>query len=256
MTEFSLFGRKIEVDIKKLTEMISNSRYAVFFGGAGVSTESNIPDFRSESGIYNTIKNYGCPPEVILSHSFFTAKPEVFYDFYKKHMIYLGAKPNNAHIALAELEKKRILKAVITQNIDGLHQAAGSKEVLELHGSIHRNYCMKCAKKFDLDYVISCSGPYPVCDKCGGVVRPDVTLYEENLDTRILSKSVSFIAKADMLIVGGTSLAVYPAAGLVDYYRGNRLVLINKSSTPYDNRANIVIHDSIGKVLSDVINSI
>lgn len=244
------------MDIKKLTDMLLNSRYVVFFGGAGVSTESNIPDFRSESGIYSTIRNYGCPPEEILSHSFFIAKPEIFYDFYKNQMIYSDAKPNNAHIALAKMEQKGILKAVITQNIDGLHQAAGSREVLELHGSIYRNYCMKCQKKYDLEYVISCSGAYPVCDKCDGIVRPDVTLYEESLNMRILNKSVSHIAKADMLIVGGTSLAVYPAAGLVDYYRGNRLVLINKSSTPYDSRANIVIHDSIGKVLGSVINSI
>jgi len=244
------------VDIKKLTEMILNSRYVVFFGGAGVSTESNIPDFRSESGIYNTIKNYGRPPEEILSHSFFISKPEIFYDFYKNHMIYSGAKPNKAHTALAKLEQRGILKAVITQNIDGLHQAAGSREVLELHGSIYRNCCMKCGKKYDLEYVISCSGPYPACDKCGGIVRPEVTLYEESLDTRILNKSISHITKADMLIVGGTSLAVYPAAGLVDYYRGNRLILINKSSTPYDSRANIVIHDSIGKVLGSVIDSI
>ncbi|NLG89583.1 MAG: NAD-dependent protein deacylase [Clostridiaceae bacterium] len=242
--------------IEKLTEMILSSRYVVFFGGAGVSTESNIPDFRSESGIYNTIKNYGRPPEVILSHSFFISEPETFYDFYKNHMIYPDAKPNNAHIALAKLEQKGILKAVITQNIDGLHQAAGSKEVLELHGSIYRNYCMKCGKKYDLEYVMSCSGPYPACEKCGGIVRPDVTLYEESLDMRVLNKSISHIAKADMLIVGGTSLAVYPAAGLIDYYNGDRLVLINKSSTPYDSIANIVIHDSIGKVLGSVINSI
>lgn len=244
------------MDIGKLTEMVLSSRYAVFLGGAGVSTESNIPDFRSESGIYNTIKNYGLPPEELLSHSFFTANPEVFYDFYKKHMIYSGAKPNNAHIALAKLEQKGILRAVITQNIDGLHQAAGSKEVLELHGSIYRNYCMKCGKKYDLEYVMSCSGPYPVCDKCGGIVRPDVTLYEESLDMHVLNKSISHIRKADMLIVGGTSLVVYPAAGLVDYYKGNKLVLINKSRTPYDSRADIVIHDSIGKVLDSVINSI
>lgn len=242
--------------IKKLAEMLSSSRYVVFFGGAGVSTESNIPDFRSESGIYSTVKKYGYPPEVILSHSFFISEPRTFYDFYKNHMIYSDAKPNNAHIALAKLEEKGLLKAVITQNIDGLHQAAGSEEVLELHGSIHRNYCMKCGKKYDLEYVISCSGSYPVCDKCGGIVRPDVTLYEESLDTRILNKSISHIAKADMLIVGGTSLAVYPAAGLIDYYNGDRLVLINKSPTPYDSRANIVINDSIGKVLGNVINSI
>lgn len=244
------------MDIGKLTEMVLSSRYAVFLGGAGVSTESNIPDFRSESGIYNTIKNYGLPPEELLSHSFFTANPEVFYDFYIKHMIYSGVKPNNAHIALAKLEQKGILRAVITQNIDGLHQAAGSREVLELHGSIYRNYCMKCGKKYDLEYVMSCSGPYPVCDKCGGIVRPDVTLYEESLDMHVLNKSISHIRKADMLIVGGTSLVVYPAAGLVDYYKGNKLVLINKSRTPYDSRADIVIHDSIGKVLDSVINSI
>ncbi len=245
-----------DVDDKRLTEMIANSRYVVFFGGAGVSTESNIPDFRSESGIYRTIKNYGRSPEEILRHSFFTTEPGIFYDFYKKHMIFTQAKPNRAHIALAKLEQRGILKSVITQNIDGLHQAAGSREVLELHGSIYRNCCMECGKKYNLEYVLSRSGPFPTCDKCGGMVRPEVILYEESLNAHVLSQSISYIKKADMLIIGGTSLAVYPAAGLVDYYKGDKLVLINQSPTPYDRRANLAIHDSIGKVLDNTINGI
>jgi NAD-dependent deacetylase len=231
--------------------MLKKSRYVVFFGGAGVSTESGIPDFRSEDGIYKTRLKYGHPPEIILSHTFFMSNPGVFYDFYRSNMIFVNAKPNKAHLALSKLENEGKLKAVITQNIDGLHQLAGSKEVLELHGSVHRNYCMKCRKSYDLDYILD-STDIPKCTHCGGIIRPDVTLYEESLDMQVLSKAMEHIHKADMLIVGGTSLAVYPAAGLIDYYNGDRLVLINKSETPYDSFANLIIHDFVGKVMGDL----
>lgn len=239
--------------IEKLKELIESSTNIVFFGGAGVSTESNIPDFRSENGIYRTISKYGKSPEVILSHTFFVNNPEQFFDYYKNNMIYTSAKPNKAHLALAELEKRGKLKAVVTQNIDGLHQAAGSRNVLELHGSIHKNYCTGCGKAFSLEYIINSPDMVPLCDECGKIVKPDVVLYEESLNMDTITKAVSFISKADMLIVGGTSLAVYPAAGLIEYYRGNKLVLINKSSTPYDNRADLIISDSIGKVLSEAV---
>lgn len=232
-----------------LKKWIDESNYIVFFGGAGVSTESNIPDFRSIDGLYN--QKYKYPPETILSHSFFVQKPEEFYDFYRDKMIYTEAKPNKAHYALAELEKQGKLKAVITQNIDGLHQAAGSKKVLELHGSVHRNYCQSCGKLFDAEYILKSSG-IPTCDECGGSIKPDVVLYEEGLDQQTLEDAVYYISHADMLIIGGTSLAVYPAAGLIDYYRGNKLVLINKSTTPLDNRADLLIQGSIGAVLSEV----
>lgn len=234
-----------------LKEMLKKSRYVVFFGGAGVSTESGIPDFRSEDGIYKTRLKYGHPPEIILSHTFFMSNPGVFYDFYRSNMIFVNAKPNKAHLALSKLENEGKLKAVITQNIDGLHQLAGSKEVLELHGSVHRNYCMKCRKSYDLDYILD-STDIPKCTHCGGIIRPDVTLYEESLDMQVLSKAMEHIHKADMLIVGGTSLAVYPAAGLIDYYNGDKLVLINKSETPYDSFANLIIHDFVGKVMGDL----
>lgn len=242
-------------DLKKLDELkklVEGSDNIVFFGGAGVSTESNIPDFRSASGLYSASQKTSYPPEVMLSHSFFVKHPEEFYEFYKTKMVYRDAKPNAAHIALAKLEERGKLKAVITQNIDGLHQMAGSKNVLELHGSIHRNYCMKCGQNYDLDYVMDSKELVPRCEKCGGMVRPDVVLYEESLDMDVLYKSIRYVSQADVLIVGGTSLVVYPAAGLVDYYRGKKLILINKTSTPYDYKANIVIHDSIGKVLSYV----
>lgn len=242
-----------EDKIKTLKEMLKNSSYVVFFGGAGVSTESNIPDFRSEQGIYRTRTKYGRSPEELLSHTFFMAHPEEFYDYYRNNLIFIDAKPNRAHLALAELEKRGILKAVVTQNIDGLHQMAGSREVLELHGSVFRNHCMQCGEKYDLEYVVNYPETVPKCKKCGGMVRPDIVLYEEGLDMNILSRAVSHISRADMLIVGGTSLAVYPAAGLIDYYGGNRLVLINKSPTPYDRRANLVINDSIGKVLHEAV---
>lgn len=231
-----------------LKEWIDQSSNIVFFGGAGVSTESGIPDFRSVDGLYN--QKYTYPPEMIISHSFYVKNPEEFYRFYKDRMIFSEAEPNGAHKALAKLEREGKLKAVITQNIDGLHQAAGSREVLELHGSIHRNYCTRCGEFYDLDYVKKSEG-VPRC-ACGGIIKPDVVLYEEGLDQRLLQKAVAYIARADVLIVGGTSLVVYPAAGLIDYYRGNKLVLINRSATSRDSQADLVINDSIGQVLAAV----
>lgn len=239
--------------MENLKKYISNSRNIVFFGGAGVSTESNIPDFRSENGIYRTISKYGHSPEDILSHSFFMSNTEEFFDFYRNNMLFSNAKPNKAHLALAELEKKGILKAVVTQNIDGLHQAAGSKNVLELHGSVLRNHCMNCGEKFSMEYILNSRDAVPKCNKCNSTVRPDVTLYEESLDMDVLNSAIAYIKEADVLIVGGTSLAVYPAAGLIDYYKGNKLVLINKSTTSYDVRANLIINESIGKVLDEAI---
>ena len=231
-----------------LKEWIDQSSNIVFFGGAGVSTESGIPDFRSVDGLYN--QKYTYPPEMIISHSFYVKNPEEFYRFYKDRMIFSEAEPNGAHKALAKLEREGKLKAVITQNIDGLHQAAGSREVLELHGSIHRNYCTRCGEFYDLDYVKKSEG-VPRC-ACGGIIKPDVVPYEEGLDQRLLQKAVAYIARADVLIVGGTSLVVYPAAGLIDYYRGNKLVLINRSATSRDSQADLVINDSIGQVLAAV----
>ena len=233
---------------KQLKSWIEESGNIVFFGGAGVSTESGIPDFRSQDGLYH--QQYDYPPEEILSHSFYMKNPEKFYRFYRNKMLAPGAKPNKAHLALAKLEREGRLKAVITQNIDGLHQAAGSREVLELHGSIHRNYCTRCGEFYDLDYVKKSEG-VPRC-ACGGIIKPDVVLYEEGLDQRLLQKAVAYIARADVLIVGGTSLVVYPAAGLIDYYRGNKLVLINRSATSRDSQADLVINDSIGQVLAAV----
>ncbi len=234
--------------VEKLKQWIEESSNIVFFGGAGVSTESGIPDFRSVDGLYH--QKYSEPPETILSHSYYIRKTEEFYRFYKDKMLCLTAKPNAAHKKLAELEAAGKLKAVITQNIDGLHQAAGSKKVLELHGSVHRNYCQKCQKEYDAEYVLESDG-IPRC-RCGGELKPDVVLYEEGLDQGIMNESVRCISEADVLIVGGTSLVVYPAAGLVNYYRGSRLVLINKSPTALDGRADLVINDSIGKVFSQV----
>ena len=218
-----------------------------FFGGAGVSTESGIPDFRSTDGLYN--QQYDYPPETIISHSFYVKKPKEFYRFYKNKMLFPEAKPNRAHMALAKLEREGKVKAVVTQNIDGLHQAAGSREVLELHGSVHRNYCTRCGRFYNLDDILKADG-VPVCD-CGGVIKPDVVLYEEGLDQDVIQRSVEYISRADVLIIGGTSLTVYPAAGLIDYYRGSKLVLINKSVTSRDGQADLVICDSIGKVLGD-----
>ena len=236
-----------EEEIKRLKGIIDDSKSIVFFGGAGVSTESGIPDFRSEDGLYR--QKYSYPPEEIISHTFFVRNPEVFFEFYKDKMMALDAKPNPAHQALARLEQEGKLTAVITQNIDGLHQAAGSKNVLELHGSIHRNYCQKCGKFYDAAYVKAAEG-VPRCDACGGMVKPDVVLYEESLDNGLLYRAVEHIRRADMLIVGGTSLVVYPAAGLVDYYQGQRLVLINKSATSMDRRADLVISGPIGEVMA------
>ncbi|SHK77723.1 NAD-dependent deacetylase [Clostridium cavendishii DSM 21758] len=238
------------MSIERLTEIIKNSNNIVFFGGAGVSTESNIPDFRSANGLYNENANKKFSPEQILSHSYFMRYTENFYKFYRDKMIYKDAKPNKAHLALSELEKLGKLKAVITQNIDGLHQMAGSKEVLELHGSIHRNTCMNCGKHFDLNYILSSDSIIPKCDACNSTVKPDVVLYEEGLDDDVIRNTVDYISKADILIIGGTSLVVYPAAGLIRYFRGKHLILINKSSTPYDNEADLVINDSIGNVLN------
>ena len=228
----------------ELKEIVSRSSNIVFFGGAGVSTESGIPDFRSVDGLYST--KYKYPPETMVSHSFFRNNTEDFYDFYINKMIFLDAKPNSAHIKLAQLEKEGKLKAVITQNIDGLHQKAGSKNVLELHGSVNRNYCLKCGKFYDVNFIVNSKG-IPKCS-CGGIVKPDVVLYEESLDSNVIEKSVEFIEKADVLIVGGTSLVVYPAAGLINYFKGSKLILINKTSTQMDRKADLVINDSIGKV--------
>lgn len=235
-------------EITKLKEWIDESDNIVFFGGAGVSTESGIPDFRSVDGLYN--QKYDWPPETILSHTFFLRQTREFYRFYRDKMLCLDAKPNAAHLKLAELEKAGKLRAVITQNIDGLHQAAGSQEVLELHGSVLRNFCMRCHRSFSAEDILHSTG-IPTCP-CGGTIKPDVVLYEEGLDNHTINASVNYIARADILIIGGTSLAVYPAAGLIDYYRGHKLVLINKGETPADRRADLVIHEPIGQVLSQV----
>ncbi|HWS43601.1 MAG TPA: NAD-dependent protein deacylase [Pseudoflavonifractor sp.] len=235
--------------LAQLQQWVDESRYIVFFGGAGVSTESGVPDFRSVDGLYR--QKYPYPPETILSHTFYARKPEEFFRFYREKMLFPDARPNAAHLKLAELERAGKLAAVVTQNIDGLHQAAGSREVLELHGSVHRNYCEGCRKFFDLDYMRA-GAEAPICDRCGGRVKPDVVLYEEALDETTMSKALRHIQHADLLIVGGTSLAVYPAAGLVNYYRGNRLVLINKSPTPYDANADLLIAAPIGEVLGAI----
>lgn len=233
-------------ETEQLKQWVAESSYIVFFGGAGVSTESGIPDFRSVDGLYH--QKYAFSPETILSHSFFMKKPEEFFRFYHDKMIYPDAKPNACHKKLAELERAGKLKAVITQNIDGLHQAAGSKEVLELHGTIHRNHCMLCGKGYGLETVQRAKG-VPYCD-CGGIIKPDVVLYEEGLDESVLRRAVEHIRAADLLIVGGTSLSVYPAAGLIQYFRGSRLVLINKSPTAYDGEAALLIPEKIGEVFS------
>lgn len=235
--------------IEQLQAWITASDNIVFFGGAGVSTESGIPDFRSVDGLYH--QSYDEPPETILSHTFFERNTGEFYRFYREKMLIHGARPNAAHLKLAELERAGKLKAVVTQNIDGLHQLAGSQTVYELHGSVHRNYCTKCRRFYDMDFIARSEG-VPRCRVCGGLVKPDVVLYEEGLDQETVEAAVLAINRADMLIVGGTSLVVYPAAGLINYYRGNRLVLINRDPTPYDSRADLVIHDSIGKVLGGI----
>ena len=234
--------------IERLKQLVRESDNIVFFGGAGVSTESGIPDFRSVDGLYH--QQWKFPPETILSHSFFARDPEEYYRFHRAKLVIEGVKPNRAHLRLAELEREGKLKAVITQNIDGLHQAAGSKHVLELHGSILRAYCSKCRKPFPAD-VINYGQGVPRCD-CGGVIRPDIVLYEEPLDEDILHQAISYIRRADVLIIGGTSLNVYPAAGLINYYRGNKLVLVNLSETPYDSYADLVIHEKIGEVFDQI----
>lgn len=242
-------------EMENLKKIIDESDNIVFFGGAGVSTESNIPDFRSEQGLYNAQTNYGKSPEEMISHSFFMAHTEEFFDYYKNNLIFTEAEPNKAHLALAKLETMGKLKAVVTQNIDGLHQKAGSKIVYELHGSVLRNYCMKCHKSYDIEYIMdkdNCEKMVPLC-QCGGIVKPDVVLYEEALDEGQIMGAINAIAKADTLIVGGTSLVVYPAAGLIQYFKGKNLVLINKSKTQYDSKADLVINDAIGKVLGEVV---
>ncbi len=234
--------------IEELQRIISGSDNIVFFGGAGVSTESGIPDFRSVDGLYH--EQYKYPPETILSHTFYRNHTAEFFDFYKKKMILPAAKPNKAHAKLAELEQAGKLKAVVTQNIDGLHQMAGSKNVLELHGSVKRNYCLQCGKFYDEIFVLQSDG-VPACE-CGGTIKPDVVLYEEGLDRETMQKVASYISKAEVLIVGGTSLVVYPAAGMVDYFRGSQLVLINRASTAADHKASLLIQDSIGEVLGQI----
>lgn len=238
----------MKTKIEQLRSWIAESKRMVFFGGAGVSTESGIPDFRSVDGLYHQKFDY--PPETIISHSFFLNNPEYFYRFYREKMLPLGFEPNVTHRVLARLEQEGHLAAVVTQNIDGLHQKAGSKEVLELHGSVLRNYCMRCRKPYPVENIAKGTG-IPRCS-CGGIIKPDVVLYEEGLDSYTINKSVDYISKADILIIGGTSLAVYPAAGLIDYYRGNKLVLVNKSPTPADRRADLVIHAPIGEVFSQL----
>ena len=240
------------MDTEKLNELrqiIEDSDNIVFFGGAGVSTESGIPDFRSVDGLYN--QKYKYPPETIISHSFYRRNPEEFYRFYKDKMIFADAKPNAAHKKLAELEAAGKLKAVVTQNIDGLHQMAGSRNVIELHGSVHRNYCEKCHAFYDLDYIVNSDG-VPKCEKCGGTVKPDVVLYEEALDEDNMSRALQYISEADTLIIGGTSLVVYPAAGLIRYFRGRKLVVINMSPTQSDSNADLLIADKIGDVLGSL----
>ena len=241
------------MSLAKFKSMLDESERVVFFGGAGVSTESGIPDFRSEAGLFKTGNGQSHSPERLLSHSFFMRYPDEFFRFYKSKMIHSNAKPNAAHLALAKLEEQGKLKAVITQNIDGLHQAAGSQNVLELHGSIHRNYCMDCREKYSINAVINSEVIVPLCSGCNGIIRPEVVLYEEQLDPDVMQRTAKYIEDADMLIVGGTSLEVNPAASFISLYTGDRLVLINKSHTPYDDMANLVINDSIGKVLESVV---
>ncbi len=241
--------------IERFSELLKNSRRAVFFGGAGVSTESGVKDYRSEDGLYHTVKEYGVSPETILSHTFFLENTPVFYDFYYKYFLCETAQPNKAHRALAELERQGILSAVITQNIDGLHQAAGSENVLELHGTAAHHYCMKCGKEFPLEELRDLHGGVPYCT-CGGLVKPKVVLYEEPLDNSVTDRAVTAIANADLLIIGGTSLAVYPAAAYLRYFRGEHIVLINRGETQYDGAAELVFRDSIGEVLLAAVERI
>lgn len=236
-------------DIDTFLDLVKHSDNIVFFGGAGVSTESGIPDFRSTDGLYH--QHYKYPPETMLSHTFYEQHMDEFYRFYRDKMLALDAQPNMAHIKLAELEQAGKLKAIVTQNIDGLHQKAGSKNVLELHGSVHRNYCQHCHKLFSAEYIKNSTG-IPHCDDCGGTIKPDVVLYKEGLDNDTVQQALYYISHADMLIIGGTSLVVYPAAGLINYYHGHKLVLINKSSTDMDSRADLVLHEPIGQVFAKI----
>ena len=241
-------------NIEKLAEILSNSANAVFFGGAGMSTESGIPDFRSATGIYNQKLHKTFSPEEMASHRFFVEHPEEFFAFYRERFVYLDAKPNAGHFALAELERRGNLSAVVTQNIDGLHQLAGSKVVYELHGSIRRSYCVQCGERYGVEFVME-NVPVPHCEKCGGIVKPDVVLYGENLDDATIANSIRAISEADTLIVGGTSLIVYPAAGLIDYFRGRHLILINKTATRADDDAELVIRENIGETLAKAVGN-
>lgn len=236
--------------IELLVQILRESNNIVFFGGAGVSTASDIPDFRSSNGLYSKKLNRNFSPEQAVSHTFFVRYPEEFFDFYKKNLVYPNAKPNDCHIALAKLEKLGKLKAIVTQNIDSLHQMAGSKEVYELHGCVHRNYCTRCDAFYDAEYVLKTEG-IPHCEKCGGVIKPDVVLYEEGLEEQVINDAICAISSADTLIIGGTSLVVYPAAGLIDYFKGKNLILINKTSTSADSRADLIINDDIATVMRD-----
>lgn len=240
---------------EQLTRILEDSNNIVFFGGAGVSTASNIPDFRSSTGLYSKKLNRNFSPEQAVSHTFFVQYPEEFFEFYKANLVYPEAKPNDCHIALAKLEEMGKLKAVVTQNIDGLHQAAGSKTVYELHGSVLRNYCTGCHTFYDAEYILKSDG-VPKCEKCGRIIKPDVVLYEEGLDQEIISGAVNVISKADTLIIGGTSLIVYPAAGLIHYFRGKHLVLINKTATPADHQADLVINDDIARVMKEAVEGL
>ena len=235
--------------ITKLQQMIDESHKIVFFGGAGVSTESKIPDFRSTDGLYH--QTYKYPPEVMVSHSFYVQHTEEFFDFYKNKMVFPDAKPNKAHLKLAELEQAGKLSAIVTQNIDGLHQMAGSKKVYEIHGSVHRNYCQKCHRFYNVNYIMKTKG-IPYCEECGGIIKPDVVLYEEGLDGNIMQGAIHAIADADMLIIGGTSLVVYPAAGMIDYFRGKYLAVLNRDATSRDKQADLCITDPIGEVLGQI----
>ena len=237
---------------EELKDIIEESQNIVFFGGAGVSTESGIPDFRSESGLYNAVEKYKYSPEQMLSNSFFNKETELFYEYYKENIIHKNAKPNDCHIALAKLEKIGKLKAIVTQNIDSLHQLAGSENVFELHGTVYKNYCTQCKEKFDVDFILD-SKKIPKCNKCQGTVRPDIVLYEEALNDKVIMGAINAIREADTLIVGGTSLVVYPAAGLIEYFKGKNLILINKAETPYDHKANLVINEPIGQVFKEIL---
>ena len=239
--------------IKNFADIISKNNNIVVFTGAGVSTESNIPDFRSEDGLYKQKQKYTYRPEQIISHSFWKNRTEIFYDYYFNNMVYKDAKPNYSHVSIAELEKMGKVKAVVTQNIDGLHQNSGSKNVLELHGSVERNYCISCGQYYDLQTILDKGEKIPICEKCSGIIKPDVVLYEEALNQKVMQAAVKAIRQADVLIVMGTSLSVYPAAGLVDYFKGKSLVLINKSTTPYDKKANLIIHEKAGEVMKFVM---